>query len=63
MSPTSRSSCEQSICLEGDTPETLASRVQAAEREIYPRAIQLFSQGRLLIEGRRVRILESGRQD
>ena len=48
--------------LEGDTPETLASRVQAAEREIYPLAIQLFAEGRLRIEGRRVRILESERQ-
>lgn len=42
---------------EDDTPETLAERVQAKEREIYPRAIQLFAEGRLKIEGRRVRIL------
>lgn len=38
-----------------DTPETLAARVQAAEREIYPRAIRLFAEGRLRVEGRRVR--------
>jgi phosphoribosylglycinamide formyltransferase-1 len=43
--------------LEGDTPETLASRVQEAEREIYPRAIRLFAERRLRIEGRRVHIL------
>ena len=43
--------------LEDDTPETLAERVQAAEREIYPKAIQLFAEGRLRIEDRRVRIL------
>jgi formyltetrahydrofolate-dependent phosphoribosylglycinamide formyltransferase len=40
-----------------DTPDTLAARVQAAERELYPEAIRLYAQGRLRIEGRRVRIL------
>jgi len=43
---------------ENDTPDSLAERVQAKEREIYPRAIQLYAEGRLKIEGRRVRILE-----
>lgn len=43
--------------LEDDTPDSLAGRVQAAEREIYPQAIQLYAEGRLRIEGRRVRIL------
>jgi formyltetrahydrofolate-dependent phosphoribosylglycinamide formyltransferase len=43
--------------LEDDTPDTLAERVQAEERELYPKAIQLFAEGRLRIEGRRVRIL------
>lgn len=42
--------------LEGDTPDSLAERVQAKEREIYPRAIQWFAEGRIAIEGRRVRI-------
>lgn len=42
---------------EDDTPETLAARVQATEREVYPRAIQLFAEGRLRVEGRRVRVL------
>jgi phosphoribosylglycinamide formyltransferase-1 len=41
--------------LDDDTPETLAGRVFAAECEAYPEAIQLFAQGRLRIEGRRVR--------
>jgi phosphoribosylglycinamide formyltransferase-1 len=45
--------------LDDDSPESLAERVQAAEREIYPRAIQLFAEDRLRIEGRRVRILPS----
>jgi formyltetrahydrofolate-dependent phosphoribosylglycinamide formyltransferase len=40
-----------------DTPDTLAERVQAAEREAFPEAIKLFAQGRLKIEGTKVRIL------
>jgi formyltetrahydrofolate-dependent phosphoribosylglycinamide formyltransferase len=43
--------------LDDDTPETLASRVFAQECEAYPEAIQLFAEGRLRIEGRRVRII------
>ena len=43
--------------LEDDTPDTLASRVQALERELYPKAIQLFAEGRLRAEGNRVRVL------
>ncbi|MFH1707430.1 MAG: phosphoribosylglycinamide formyltransferase [Planctomycetota bacterium] len=39
-----------------DTPDSLAMRVQAAEREAYPEAIGLYAAGRLVIEGRRVRI-------
>ena len=42
--------------LDDDTPETLAARVQAVERELVPEAIRLFAEGRLRIEGRRVRI-------
>jgi phosphoribosylglycinamide formyltransferase-1 len=43
--------------LEDDTPDALADRIQAEERELYPRAIQLFAEGRLRVEGRRVHIL------
>jgi formyltetrahydrofolate-dependent phosphoribosylglycinamide formyltransferase len=39
-----------------DTPETLAARVFAAECELYPLAVDLFAQGRLHVEGRRVRV-------
>ena len=39
-----------------DTPDSLAERVQAVEREIVPEAIRLFAESRLTIEGRRVRI-------
>ena len=42
--------------LEDDTPDTLAERVLVKERELYPKAIQLFAEGRLHLEGRRVRI-------
>lgn len=41
---------------EDDTAETLAARVLAAEHEALPRAVALFAQGRLRIEGRRVLI-------
>jgi len=43
--------------LDDDTPDTLAARVFEKECEAYPEAIQLFAEGRLRIEGRRVRIL------
>jgi len=42
--------------LDDDTPETLAARVQAVERRLVPEVVRLFAAGRLLIEGRRVRI-------
>lgn len=44
--------------LEDDTPDTLAERVQEKEREVYPQAIQLIAEGRVSVEGRRVRIRE-----
>ena len=42
--------------LEGDTEEILAARILAQEHRIYPRAIQLVAEGRVAVEGRRVRI-------
>ena len=42
--------------LDGDTPDTLAARILLQEHRIYPRAVQLFSEGRLQVDGRRVRI-------
>lgn len=44
--------------LEGDSPETLASRILVEEHVVYPRAVQLYADGRLIIEGRRVRIAD-----
>jgi folate-dependent phosphoribosylglycinamide formyltransferase PurN len=40
-----------------DTPDTLAARVFEQECIAYPEAIQLFAEGRLVVEGGRVRIL------
>lgn len=37
-----------------DTDETLSARILKYEHQIYPRAIQLFAEGRLHVEGRRV---------
>ena len=43
--------------LEDDTVETLATRVQAAERRLVPEAIRLFAEGRLEIDSQhRVRL-------
>jgi formyltetrahydrofolate-dependent phosphoribosylglycinamide formyltransferase len=46
--------------LHHDTPESLARRVAVEERQAYPQAIQLFAEGRLKIEGRKVCIREAG---
>jgi phosphoribosylglycinamide formyltransferase-1 len=40
----------------GDTPETLAARVLRQEHVIYPRAVRWFLDGKLVIEGDRVRV-------
>jgi formyltetrahydrofolate-dependent phosphoribosylglycinamide formyltransferase len=42
-----------------DTPEALAARVFEQECRAYPKAIRLFAEGRLRVEGRRVRIIEA----
>ncbi|MEN6494750.1 MAG: phosphoribosylglycinamide formyltransferase [Thermoguttaceae bacterium] len=42
--------------LDDDTPDTLAARVFDAETEIYPEAVQLIAQGRVTVDGRRVRV-------
>lgn len=42
--------------LDDDTPETLAERVFEQECLAYPEAIRLFAEGRLQIEGNRVKI-------
>jgi phosphoribosylglycinamide formyltransferase-1 len=42
--------------LDGDTPDTLAARVLAAEHRLYPHALALVASGRARLEGGRVRI-------
>jgi phosphoribosylglycinamide formyltransferase-1 len=46
--------------LDDDTPDTLAARILEQEHKIYPRAIQLFAEGRLQVDGRRV-FIENGK--
>ncbi|HHY97839.1 MAG TPA: phosphoribosylglycinamide formyltransferase [Firmicutes bacterium] len=43
--------------LEDDTPETLSARILQHEHAIYSKAIQLVIEGRVRVEGRRVRIM------
>jgi len=48
--------------LDNDTSDTLAARILDQEHKIYPRAVQLFAEGRLRVEGRRV-IIEDGKPE
>jgi len=47
--------------LDDDTPDTLADRVFATECEAYPKALQLIAEGRVRVDGRRVRIAAEAR--
>jgi len=42
--------------LQDDTEETLSERILRLEHKIYPEAIRLFSEGKIEVEGRKVRI-------
>lgn len=42
--------------LDDDTVDSLSERILAEEHKIYPEAVRLFVEGRLRIEGRRVRL-------
>jgi phosphoribosylglycinamide formyltransferase 1 len=46
--------------LDGDTEETLAARILEQEHIFLPLAVRLFAEGRLKVEGRRVRIDDRG---
>ena len=48
--------------LDDDTPDTLSARILQQEHRIYPRAVQLYAEGRLKVRGRRVFVdgVESG---
>jgi len=43
---------------QNDTEETLSERILKSEHKIYPEAIRLFSEGKIEVEGRKVRIKE-----
>ncbi len=51
--------------LDDDTEESLSARILNYEHQIYPRAIQLFAEGRLEVRGRRVfcRGIDASQQD
>ncbi|OGS52402.1 MAG: phosphoribosylglycinamide formyltransferase [Euryarchaeota archaeon RBG_13_61_15] len=44
---------------ENDSPEILQERILKEEHKLFLRAIELFAKGKLKIDGRRVRILET----
>ena len=44
---------------EGDTADTLSERILKEEQGLLPRAIQLFAEGRLTVEGRAVHIRDA----
>lgn len=46
--------------LEEDSVESLSARILEQEHILLPRAVALFAEGRLRVEGRRVRILPAG---
>jgi len=46
--------------LEGDSADTLAARIFTAECEAYPQALQWIAEGRVRVEGRRVRVADEG---
>jgi len=48
---------EAVVVEESDTEEMLHERIKAVEQRLYPEAIRLFAEGRLEVEGRRVRRL------
>jgi len=41
---------------EDDTPESLEKKIHKLEHRVYPQAVKLFVEGRLQIEGRRVKV-------
>jgi phosphoribosylglycinamide formyltransferase-1 len=43
--------------LEDDTVESLSARIVAEEHKALPEAVRLFAEGRLVVAGRRVRVL------
>ncbi|MEO5345718.1 MAG: phosphoribosylglycinamide formyltransferase [Magnetococcus sp. YQC-9] len=49
--------------LDNDDAHTLAARILKQEHRIYPLAVRLFAEGRLLVEGQRVRVLAREKEE
>ena len=45
--------------LDDDTDDTLRARIQAEEHRLLPQAVRAFAEGRVLIQGRRARVVGS----
>jgi phosphoribosylglycinamide formyltransferase-1 len=45
---------------DGDTAATLSARIRREELRAYPLAVRLFAEGRLRIDGDRVRVAAGG---
>jgi len=45
---------------ENDTPESLEKRIHKIEHRLYPEAIKLYAEGKLRIEGRKIKLYLSG---
>jgi len=46
-----------------DTEETLSARILRCEHKIYPKAVKLFAEGRLEVDGRKVRIKKQKKRE
>ncbi len=46
-----------------DTEETLSVRILRCEHKIYPKAVKLFAEGRLEVDGRKVRIKKQKKRE
>lgn len=42
--------------VQGDTEDTLSARILELEHAIYPEAVRLFAEGRIIVQGRKVQI-------
>jgi phosphoribosylglycinamide formyltransferase-1 len=43
--------------IEGDSEESLSARILEQEHKLYPKAVELFCEGRIKIQGRRVSLI------
>lgn len=42
---------------DSDDVQTLTNKVSKIEKELYPKAIKLFAEGRLVVDGRRIKVI------